>query len=105
MKRKNRCFQAKQVSIFPVLMVVKTDDETGQTTCHPLPVEQQWQLTLLWLKLFWLGWLSNLSKQLWDDLKHMGNQVIGHSWAVRASMEIRIALILGHQLGLAAVGR
>ncbi len=92
--RRRRYPLTRQVSLFPVLMLVDEDDATGRVTFHPLPLDLQGRLGLKWLALLVLGWL--------DDL---GRRLTQHPWRVRASLEIGIALILGRRLGLAIVGR
>lgn len=129
--RRRRYTLARQVSLFPVLMLVDEDDDTGRITFHPLPIELQWQLTVKWVWLTVLGlaqftWEQILTacRQAVKDLKTRVlrrlqlsppvalRRAVGRGqwfrqsrWGVRLNLEIRMAVILGRQFGLAAVGR
>ncbi|GAB4428750.1 MAG: hypothetical protein Kow0031_09060 [Anaerolineae bacterium] len=98
---RRRNILARQVSLFPVLLLVDEDDATGRLTLHPLPVELQWRWGVSWLALVALGWLGQLKRRLaawlWPALPG--------GWRVRLSLEVGMAIILGRQLGLAVVGR
>lgn len=121
--------------MFPVLILVDEDDDTGRITFYPLPIELQWQLTVKWLWLTVIG----LAQFTWDQLLKIGWQAakefkahwlhlhlhrprlpqprllrravgIGQwfrqsRWGLRLNLEIRMAVILGRQFGLAAMGR
>lgn len=129
--RRRRYSLARQVSMFPVLILVDEDDDTGRITFYPLPIELQWQLTVKWLWLTVIG-LAQLTwdqilKICWQAAKEfkahwlrrpwlpqptllrravgIGQWFRQSRWGVRLNLEIRMAVILGRQLGLAGMGR
>jgi hypothetical protein len=100
-----RRLQARQVTIFPALVVVDADDETGRTTLYPLPVGSKWRLVLMWLLFLLRGRLDTMRAGLVNKLDEPRQRLARHRWLVRLGLELNVAFILGRQLGLAALGR
>ncbi|RMF02712.1 MAG: hypothetical protein D6768_07580 [Chloroflexi bacterium] len=90
---------ARQVALFPVLLLVETDERSGQRTLHPLPLEMRPGLALRWLWLLLDGWLAQCAAALRYRLTQ-------NRWTVRLRLEIGMAAILGRSFfSLAALGR